>query len=181
MEARMTTRTQISGTGSFVAPSPEAFPNTPDSFRNVVKLEHRTLYSIKDGAMPVFFTDRILLDIAGLDPTEIDWNKASIDCDLIKEIILRFPSELQIIAVSLQKGGSENVDVVDDLINRIGFTEEEFAKKGGGFFFVVVAVALLAGGCTAANQNKAYKQNTTPSGHQPAPGNDAGPDGGTPQ
>jgi hypothetical protein len=176
----MTTRTQISGAGSFIAPPPEALPNTPASLRNVIKLEHRTLYSEKEGYDHVFFTDRILIDICGLDILEVDFQRAAIDCDLMKEIILKHSSELKEILIALQRGGSDNINKIEPVLQRIGFTEEEFLKKGGGW--IILLLPLLAGGCATLSSNKTNKQNTTPSAPRPAPSNDAGPDGGgTPQ
>ncbi len=166
-------RSGISALGSFVA-VPDAFPAADPGVRNAVKFEFTTVFSDEHRLQTLFSADRVLIDLAAVAPSKLNFEKLAVDCDLIKKIAGKYPDELRECLIALQTGGSSGIQKADDIAKKIGFTEDNFAKNGGGFFFLaVVAIAVLAGGCATLNSNKPFKQPTTP---KPTPPQDAGPD-----
>ena len=166
-------RPEISALGSFVA-IPDAFPEADSGVQNAVKLEFKTVFSDKNRIQTLFSTDRVLIDLAAVDPSKLDCKKIAIDCNLLKGIAEKHPDELRESLIALQTGGSSGIQKAEKIMKNIGFTEETFTKAGGGFFFLVIvaAVALGAGGCATLNSNKPFKESTTP---KPKPPRDAGP------
>ena len=172
--------TEVSALGSFVA-VPDAFPGADSGVRNAVKFEFTTVFSEENRVQTLFSTDRVLIDLAAVAPSKLDFEKLAIDCDLIKDIVEKHPDELRECLIALQTGGSSGIQRAEEIAKKIGLTEDHFVQAGGGFFFVVIAVAVAvgAGGCATLNSNKPFKQSTTP---KPKPKSDAGPeDGGSPQ
>lgn len=142
---------EISGLGSFIA-IPGAFPDADPGVRNAVKLEFATVFSKENVVETRFSTDRVLVDLRAVDPASMDSKKLARDCDLLKEIAVKYPNELKECLIALQAGGVSGVEKAEEITKKIGLTEEKFAKDGGGFFFIVVIIALGlgAGGCGGA-------------------------------
>ncbi|UCE99889.1 MAG: hypothetical protein JSV82_02155 [Planctomycetota bacterium] len=167
-------QSEIPALGSFVA-VPDAFPGADPGVQNAVKFEFTTVFSDENRVQTLFSSDRVLIDLAAVAPSKLDFKKLAIDCDLIKGIAEKHPDELRECLIALQTGGSSGIQKAEKITKNIGLTEENFAKAGGGFFFVAVAVAIAlgAGGCATCNSNKPFKQSTTPKPKPPE--SDAGP------
>ena len=172
-------RESVPAAGSFVS-MPDAFPEADNEIRNAPKMEFTTEYSSANRIQSYFSTDKLLVDLAAVDSAQINFDKMAADCDLIKDVIARFPVEIQQCLVELQSGEAASIRKVDELLNKIGLTEKRFADNGGGLLWLLLPVVIgaLGSGCTGANSNKPYKKPTSP---KPKPAPDAGPsDGGVP-
>ncbi len=101
-------RPEISALGSFVA-VPDAFPGADPGVQNAVKFEFTTVFSNKNRVQTLFSTDRVLIDLAAVDPSKLDFKKMVVDCDLIKKIVEKHPNELRECLIALQTGSSSEI------------------------------------------------------------------------
>jgi hypothetical protein len=153
-------RPEISAQGSFVA-IPTAFPVVDPGVRNAVKLEFATVFSEENVVETLFSTDRVLVDLGAVDPTSLDFTRLAKDCDLLKEIAVKYPNELKECLIALQTGGSAGVEKAEEITKRIGLTEEKFMEKGGGFIFIVVLVGIAVGAGACGGALKQVKDKGT--------------------
>jgi hypothetical protein len=170
-------RTQLSTSGSFLSVS-SAYASAGEAVRNAVKLEVLPVYSASapGEAEMVFFTDRVLIDLAAVDPEGIDAARLAVDCDLLKRAVMQSPGALRRILAGLQSGTPEGIRDAAKAATELGLTEEDAVKAGGGLIFlIVVAVAAVAGaGCVKkGTQMRPGNQATTP-GHGTGGGIDGG-------
>ena len=164
--------------GSFSA-VPSAFSIADKGIQNVMKFEFNTIVPENENIKTTFTTDVALIDLAAVDSKEINFNKMSADCDLLKEVIQKFPDELRDCLDALKSGNISGIKRVEEITKRIGLTEDAFSKCGGGIFWLAVPL-VIAGLSACGSSNKLKNNKTIPTSTQnPKPNPDAGSgDGG---
>lgn len=145
-------RKHISATGSF-ASVPSVFDDVEDDVKHSVKIEFSTEFredaldsSNRFRSAPlqletVFSTDWLLVDMGAANPSAIDTQKIARDCELLREIALNHPEEIQKIVGAFQPDSPLSaIGEAFEIAKEIGLTEEAALKNGGGFIHVVLLV-----------------------------------------
>lgn len=148
MEKTKKFRSYISSTGSFIS-LPEAFEGADENVIYAPKIEIRT-QKFDDSKHPlgfehVMYPHNLLIDFEALNAKALDINKLIKDCELIKETAEKHPEELKFILGSFaQDAPHEEMLKADELVKKLGLSEEVVTKKGGGLLWLLVIAAALA-------------------------------------
>ncbi len=153
---------------------PDAFTDADKELRNFLKFEFKTKFSAKHRVKTVFSTDRLLVDLSELDPRKLNVKKMIKDCDYLKSILLKHPTQIVASLKALKQNSKSGIKSAEKIRTKIGLTEKASAKAGGGLLWLIIPLIVLgtSSGCATLNSNKPFKRPTTPTPPNPP---DAGP------
>lgn len=131
------------GIGDAFTSTASAFPTVPASYLTAFKVQQVTVQNDAGIMQPSVVLDRMLVDLAGLDPALMDPNRLIKDCDFVKALVLRNP-ELPRRLVAAFRHDAPTTDIVEAarLAKAAGFTEEASITAGGGLVVLVGALVV---------------------------------------
>lgn len=128
----------------------ESLPGAESFLSEVFKINFQTVpRRSKNGKLGIGFklnSQKLLVDLSALHVSKIPFNKAAVDCDLLRAAITNHPEEIRKVAATLLSGevSSKELDGAVKLLKKLGLAEEEASHKGGGIgWLVVVAVIVI--------------------------------------
>jgi hypothetical protein len=157
---------------------PDAFPdNTSGAGAIKLLVQHfrhdDTRNSLKNDEEVTFYCDKLVLDLDGLDPGEIDVKTAAKDCDIVKRALDNPEAKDRITdaIISLKKGSIEGIKKANAAIESLGLSEVAVVKAGGGAIMLLLALAVVVlTSCSDSCGNTAHGQAAGAEPMKPAAG-----------
>lgn len=151
------------GAGDDFATRSDAFPSVPPQFLSAVKLQQVSLPDADGIPRTSVVVDRVLVDLAAVDPALMDAQTIVRDCEFVRDLLLRHPdAPRQLIAAFQADAPTSDIAAAATFVREIGLTEEAAIDAKGGLVFLLFLLAGAVGaaaGAVALNTANGIKYN----------------------